>query len=335
MENYIPSEYYRNFCEGNNITFTDREIAVMLRNNTRLPLLTKIAALKKLASETKDEVLKSDITAWEEFTNELLKRMRVHRRGEAFYSVSCIYGASTGNIFDSLESALKWLENHPDEFGEHIIAKQGYFSEGTSELEYDCAVEINRAREIVSVYEPYDVKPTVVEKNEFIPFANPFERGDIVRDSRNGNVGVVETEREDWMEFLNDCEKANIPYNSVLKDIPDNNGVKIRSAVFSKRKHKRFNFSLSGLDIVFAEKNSLSRSGTINKEIVQPIYLEKLTENELRALLEFDKNIITNNEMICRISDLFCYRIGLAAFSKVLIQWSIQKKYGKYGDICV
>lgn len=335
MKNYIPSEYYRNFCEENNITFTDREIDVMLRNNTQLPLLPKISALEKLAVETNDDALKIENTAWVEYKNKLLERMRDHRRGEDFYSVSCFYGTSTGNIFDSLESALKWLENHPDEFDEHIIAKQGYFSESASELGYDCAVEINRTGEIISVYEPYDVKPMVVEKNEFIPFVNPFERGDIVRDCRNGNVGVVETEREDWIGFLNDCEKANIPYNSVLKDISDNKGIKIKSTVFPKRKHKCFNFSLSGLDIVFVEKNSLSRSGIINKEIVQPIYLEKLTGNELKALLEFDKNIITNNEMICRISDLFCYRIGLADFSKVLIQWSVQKKYGKYGDICV
>lgn len=44
---------------------------------------------------------------------------------------------------------------------------------------------------------------------EFVPFANTFERGDIVRDCRNGKIGVVETSREKWNDRFRAYARGN------------------------------------------------------------------------------------------------------------------------------
>lgn len=286
MLEFIPSEFYRNFCEKNNIKFTDRERAAMLHNNMQLPLMKKLALLEKLAAETNDTELKNRIGAWLEYQNKLLEKMKNHIKGEDFYLVHCYYGISINGIFDSLESAQKGLKKLSDGMDNHIITKEGIFGKNKSELGYECAVEINRTGEIVSVYEPSDVGGGVGLKDAFIPFANPFERGDIVSDCRTGEIGVVETSQEKW--------------NNLLK----------RSV-----NDKSLSFSAAVLNVQHLGKKNLDYSH------IQPIYLEKLPLNENGKPECFDtKNNINDNLITC-ISLLLREEIALSTFTSVLLKW--------------
>lgn len=303
MENFIPSEYYRNFCKENNIVFSDRERAVLLHNNMQLPLAGKIALLEKLAAETSDRELKNEIEAWTEYKSKLLERMKNHRAGEDFYLVYCCVIPSVEGIFDSLENAQKALEKLPDDTENHIITKESFFGENPSELGYECAVEIDSSGEIISVYEPFDVSGGIRIKDKFITFANPFESGDIVRDCRNGKIGVVETSQK----------KRN--------DLPKNG-----------ENNKAHDFSGAFLAVQFLDFFYDNSSG-LHMEYIQPIYLEKLPLNEKGIPKCFDTKGSFNEYMICCVSRLMKGECSLDTFISVFLEWREEQIYKKIKSI--
>lgn len=287
MESFIPSEYYRNFCKENNIKFTDRERAAMLHNNMQLPLIKKLALLEKLAAETSDAELEGNILAWLEYQNKLLEKMKNHIKGEDIYLVHCIYGVCINGIFDSFESAQRELDKLSDGKDNHIITKEGFFGKNKSELGYECAVETDRSGEIISVYEPFDADGRVGLNDAFVPFVNPFERGDIVRDCSSGEIGVVETSQKKWNDLLKRSEKD-----------------------------KCLSFFDAALTICFLNKSGLKSSR------IQPIYLEKLSLNEEgKPKCSDAKNQINANLIAC-ISRLMREEMGLDNFTSVFLKWN-------------
>ena len=293
MENFIPSEYYRNFCKENNIAFSDRERAVMIHQNMQLPLIKKIALLEKLAAETSDSELKNEIRSWVEYKNKLLEKMNNHRTSEDFYLVHCCGIPCVNGIFDSLESARKGLEKLSDDMDDnHIITKEGFFDKNPSELGYECAVEIDSSGEIISVYEPIDISGGIGIKDEFIPFANPFKRGDIVRDCRNGKVGIVETSQKKW--------------NDLLKHEENN---------------KAHGFSCASLSVQFLKPFFYDNSSGFHQKHIQPIYLEKLPLNEKGIPESFDTKNNLEEDLITCVSELMRGWISLDVFMSIFLEW--------------
>ena len=292
MENFIPSEYYRNFCKENNIAFSDREHAVMLHQNMQLPLIKKLALLDKLAAETSNDELKNEIVSWIEYKNKLLEKMNDHRVGEDFYLIHCCGVPVVNGIFDSFESARKGLEKLTEDMDDHIITKEGYFGKNPSELGYKCAVELSRSGEIISVYEPFDISERIRIKDEFIPFANPFERGDIVRDCRNGKIGVVETSQKKWSDILKNGEE-----------------------------NKSHGFSGAALSVQFLRSSLFDNGCGSHREHIQPIYLEKLPLNEKGIPESFDTKNNLEEDLITCVSELMRGWISLDVFMSIFLEW--------------
>ncbi len=73
MKNYIPSDYYRQFCEENNIVFSDRERITILLNNFDITMKEKLAELEKIAAESSDSELKDAIEIRIKTTREFLE----------------------------------------------------------------------------------------------------------------------------------------------------------------------------------------------------------------------------------------------------------------------
>lgn len=91
MHEFIPSEYYRNYCKENGIEITDRSLAAAILNgylesmDNETPLFEeKFRALKKIAAETEDNELKALISEATENKETALENLK--KGGE-----NCIY----------------------------------------------------------------------------------------------------------------------------------------------------------------------------------------------------------------------------------------------------
>lgn len=295
MYEFIPSEYYRNFCKKNNIKFTDCERAAMLWDNSSLPLEKKISELEKIASATDDGELKDEIEAWVEYKNKSLKMAKNPCKGKELYLVSTLqHGeAVEAQVFDCFENAQKFIASFCGGKTGYMIAKVKISDENAATVgaEYECVVEFERSGEVIDSwnYKPFSRGNVGYV---FIPFANPFERGDIVRDCRSGKIGVVETSWYEWNDFL----KRN-----------ENN--------------KAYDFSDAALIVQFLDEDSLIH------EHIQPIYLEKLPLNEKGIPKCFDtKNNITDDLITC-VSELMRGEIQLDIFMSIFLEWREERIY--------
>lgn len=295
MENFIPSEYYRKYAKKNKIVFSDRERATMLWENSTLPLEKKISEFECLTSETDDGELKSTIASWIEYKNKSLEMASNCRKNEEFYLISTdLYGTTAETrVFDSFENARKHMAAVLDGKESYMIAKVELSNKNSPKAGayYECVVEFDQSGEIIDAwnYEPFSYGKVGFE---FIPFANPFERGEIVRDCRNGNIGVVETTRSEWNDFL----KRN-----------ENN--------------KAYDFSDAALIVQFLNDDHFGHSH------IQPIYLEKLPLNEKCIPKCFNTKSNFNEYLICCVARLMNEECSLDMFMNVFLEWREEQIY--------
>ena len=295
MENFIPSEYYRKYVKKNKIVFSDRERATMLWENSTLPLEKKISEFEKLASETNDGELKCTIESWIEYKNKSIEMAANCRKNEEFYLNSTdLYGTTTETrVFDSFENARKHMTAVSNGKESYMIAKVELSDEKSPKAGayYECVVEFDRYGEILNAwnYEPFSYGKVGFK---FIPFANPFEHGDIVRDRRNGKIGVVETSQDEWNDFL----KRN-----------ENN--------------KAYDFSDAALIVQFLDDDNFSHSH------IQPIYLEKLPLNEKGIPKCFNTKSNFNEYLICFVSRFMNGECSLDTFMSVFLEWREEEIY--------
>lgn len=295
MYEFIPSEYYRNFCRKNKIVFSDREHATMLWDNSSLPLEKKISELEKIASETDDGELKDVIEAWAAYKIKSLETANNPRKGEELYLVSTsLYGeAVEARVFDCFESAQKFIASFCGDKTGYMITKVKISDENAAAVgaEYECVVQFDRSGEIIDAWS-YKSFSLGNVGYDFIPFENPFERGDIVRDCRSGEIGVVETSQEEWKDFL----KRN-----------ENN--------------KAYDFSDAALIVQFLDEDSFIH------EHIQPIYLEKLQLNKkgIPECLDTKNNI--KDDLITCVSELMRGEIQLDIFMSIFLEWREERIY--------
>lgn len=295
MENFIPSEYYRKYAKKNKIVFSDREHAAMLWVNSALSLEKKISEFEKLAFETDDGELKSTIESWIEYKNKSLEMAANCRKNEEFYLISTnLYGATAETrVFDSFENAREHTAAVSDGKVSYMIAKVELSAENSPKAGayYECVVEFDRSGEIIDAWNCESFSYGKVGF-EFIPFANPFERGDIVRDCRNGKIGVVETSQDEWNDFL----KRN-----------ENN--------------KAYDFSDAALIVQFLDDDHFGHSH------IQPIYLDKLPMNEKGIPKCFNAKSNFNEYLICCVSRFMSGECSLDTFMSVFLEWREEQIY--------
>lgn len=180
---FIPSKFYREFAEKNELSFSDSARVSIILNNTLLTLGRKRALLDEIAASTDDVKLKDDLRAWAVRIDKALEEAH-SRRGDEVYRLSIPDYDHETRIFSSFEAARNYERDHFDD-GEKgfSVIKVKFSDEKTSilgEVEM-CGVRFNKEREIMSVW-CHDDTPPAMPRFGFIMVEDPFERGDIVRD---------------------------------------------------------------------------------------------------------------------------------------------------------
>lgn len=288
MDNYIPSEFYRNFCLEKNITFSDYEWSTIIWNSSDMPLNKRLAELEKLAGKSMDNVFKQAIDVLITNTHDTFNLVCSSENG-------CVFITEINDIpFDEFEAARKYCEKAAIK-KEYDIKKYRILSSGDNanyrKSYYVGGVCFNAENEIIDVWDNELRYPNKFT-NIFIPFANPFERGDIVRDCISGKIGVVETSQSEWNDYLK--QNAN---------------------------NKAYDFSDAALIVQFLDDEGFRHSH------IQPIYLEKLPLNEKNIPICFDIKNNFNEDLLCCSSELMRGDIALDAFLSIFLEWREERIY--------
>ncbi|MCM1166626.1 MAG: hypothetical protein NC299_14685 [Lachnospiraceae bacterium] len=275
---YIPSKFYREFCAAKGIRFTDRERATMI-NNCGLTLKERLSAFEKIAAETDDDELKI-------YLEKLVKETRGLFEAFCRAEEGCVYSADDVP-FAEFENAKKFAEKYSEQ-------KSYSIDKYTVNGERLGGARFSADGQLIDVWDA-DVHFPNEFTNRFIPFKNPFERGDIVRDT-SGCICVVETSQSEWNDFLKRAE------NSKSYDFID------ASLVVE---------SLSECDYGFMHSH------------IPPIYLEKLPLNEKGVPKNFDTKNDLEQDLITCVSELMRGETALDFFMSIFLEWREEKIYGK------
>ncbi len=278
---FIPSEYYRKFCEKNNIVFSDRERVTMLLNNPRLTLKEKLDELEKIAAESSDAELKKIIEVRVSAALGLLETICASENG-------CVFLVEDRGIaFDNFEAAREYCKTRRKENIYNIEKRRILLHwDGSSKFhDSSCGgVRLNADCKIVDIWDTDAVFPDKLT-NCFIPFRNPFERGDIVRCCQTGKTGVVETSQKEWNDHLKRAET-----------------------------NKAYDFSDASLIVQFLDDDGFSHAH------IQPIYLEKLPD-ENGVPICFDTKNNLKEDLITCVSELMRGEIQLDIFMSIFLEW--------------
>lgn len=283
LKEFIPSEFYREFCAKNDITFTDRELASMVYNDFDMPLNAKLSKLEKIALATADGEFKQAIGDRIAKTRRTLDMVCSSESGRVFI-------ADMDNApYDNFEAAQKYCQAANPETGYEIKQYIVLSSCGDpSNLKhYVGGVRFNAKNKIMNVWDngvEYPDKFT----DSFVPFVNPFERGDIVRCCNSGKIGVVEDSQRGWSDHLKRAEN-----------------------------NKAYDYMDSALIVQFLEENDL----VFIHSHVQPIYLEKLQLNKNGVPKCFDVKSRLGEHLICYTSWLLKEECSLDVFTSVFLEW--------------
>lgn len=283
LKEFIPSRFYRDFCVKNNITFTDRELASMVYNDFDMPLITKLEKLEKIALASADGEFKQAIGDRIAKTRRTLDTVCSSENGRVFTT------DMDGVPFDEFEAAQKYCEANSEkgyEIRKYLVLSS---CDDPSDFQkyYVGGVRFNAKNEIIEVWGSGVEHPDKFT-NSFVPFANPFERGDIVRCCGSGRIGVVETSQSEWRDYLKRAES-----------------------------NKAYDYMDSALIVQFLEENDL---GFIHSHI-QPIYLEKLPLNKNGVPECFDVKNKLGEHLICYTSWLLKEECSLDVFTSVFLEW--------------
>lgn len=223
------SDFMRNYYQQNGITFTDSEQATILWNSViPLPKAEILDALKEIADQTKDNLLKTQI--YERLDAER-KVERRFRENDGRYFFICTPSENTlegewdrgkewdSSYFTTLEAAIAYGKKESD--GIFTIEKrifEDYLTDDNQEDNTDeaDAVPVNAwytkdGTQIQCSCWPYEfgVRGKLGEygdpsrfENAHICLQNPFEIGDIVRDVVRLQPAVVQTSQETWNRCL-------------------------------------------------------------------------------------------------------------------------------------
>lgn len=234
MTQLIPSEFVRNFYKKHEIEFSDRERAAILQNNENMPLEDKLSEFRELADMTEDSDLKSELGS---ILSRYAERLELLKNNE---EKRCIYFVEREYCFFGYEKALERAKLSRGGSDSSCRIEKYLIGDNPSEKNhFQISADINGDGKMLQISgENFHSEIT----SGFVPFENPFERGDIVMDCNSREIGVVETSQKHWAELI---EKS--------RENPD-----------------KFTFADSALSVEFV------RCGGFRKREICPIYLEKI-----------------------------------------------------------
>ena len=340
MENEIMSEYYRNYLNENGIELTDRQRALMLWFDKQILLDNKLNELEKLLDKTDDELLKDEISKAVKKRREDLEFMKQQTENSVY---KLDISARADDLFNSFEDACEFCEHlstYIKNRGEnYCIYKIGirpgnYYSEHLGQVLFNTDREILGAVNFMKNW-GYDSSMTLPPPDFlFEPFPNPFERGDIVRDYRNRNIGVVETSQENWKKILSLGEifKKQWYYVKGLYKPSDEERKRLIELYPGEMVSSLFESGSVGVCVNFLG------DGDIKPDSIQPVYLEKLPLNKKGIPESFDTENNSAEYLLCKISDLLrgerylgmgIFGSELYHFSKTFMEWAAEKEYSR------
>ena len=287
--------------EQNNLRFTDFEAAGLIYNSHLTPE-ERHRRLEALAAETDDARLKSQIATRLQVDREDMDVFKNNAEGYVYVVNSKEDGEDCPcGYFANFELAYEHGKKQGCKFsiekyrlvgwgGMEPLKGKGYFNPNISDRtdpaelvkEYDdddfplpdgcfkynedgvltyfhCANELRDDKEVMSML--YDLNRF---ENAFIFMSNPFELGDIVKETESGEVGIVETSQAEWNDF----------------------NEKIRSS-----KLAGCDFSDACITVEF-----LCDSGTFSHNHVNPAFLEKYEPKKG----DDDYDILTMGSDLCK-----------------------------------
>ena len=243
--NYIKSKDVRAYIKCTGWQFSDSEIGTLIFHSG-MPYHALHRALEELAEKTADEELRRQIgerIAYDERCREIFTT----NDGGFFFEV-CVDGDSkewahgeAAGHFASAELALAFmagkdvpftvkkyqivgvreplvksaLRRNPRLFSEKLVQERPYEGAPVSEFSYDAEGSlVGYWTDEISDEERSRADDWGASRfeNRFFPLPNPFALGDIVRMADDpDSLGIVETSREDWAEWMRWAGKRKLP----------------------------------------------------------------------------------------------------------------------------
>lgn len=223
MIELVPSEFIRKYYNENGITLSDRERAAIIINLSTLPMENELAELEKIAAETADGELRSDI---ENFTRERRAAVESVMRKDDGYVYSIKYWGETPTLFYDFETAKSFADHSKKESYE--IEKIKITGQNKQPTAHDLfgALYFNSSGELKGVWTDKFLYFKQLS-DSIIPIVDPFERGDIVINWATKEIGIVETSQKQWRELIGSpdrsvlygVETSNITVSSFIPEI--------------------------------------------------------------------------------------------------------------------
>ena len=251
---YIRSKDVRAHIKDTGLRFSDSEIGTLIFHSG-LPYQELHRALKELAEQTADPELRRQIGERIAYDDRCRERFETNDGG--FFFAVCVdgggkeqaYSEAVGH-FASVELALAFMEGktvpftvkkyqivgvreplvksalrrNPRLFSGKLVQERPYEGAPVSEFSYDADGSLVRYwTDEISDEERSRVDDWGESRfeNRFFPLPNPFELGDIVRMADDpDSLGIVETSRKDWAEWMGRVQKRKLPldyYDSFIR----------------------------------------------------------------------------------------------------------------------
>lgn len=238
LKNLIPSETVRNYILEKKWTFTDSQKACILSYHD-MPLRMLYPRLRSIRDNTADMVLKKQLEEYISIEERGFDAFRenndrcciyvvmeeMYKKGDYFpqgYFFNCDEAYEFAAKRNEKEKHLFMIEKHlihganiPDKY---MQSKRAPFNYAVS------LVEFNKDGEAIyldsrEVPHPKDLEWTNFD-NMFFEVPNPFEKGDIVRNTVTGDCGIVITSQKQWHEHIEKCQ-CSYPNNYVCDSTVD------------------------------------------------------------------------------------------------------------------
>ena len=251
---YVKSKDVRAYIERTGLRFSDSEIGTLLFHSG-MPYHELHRALKELAEKTADQELRRQIgerIAYDERCSETFRA----NDGSFFFAVSVDAGSEEWEYdeaighFASAELALAFMKGKKAPFtvkkyqivglreplvkavahvnprlsSKNLIQELPYKGMPVSEFTYGADGSLVRYwTDEISDEERSRVDDWGASRfeNRFFPLPNPFESGDIVCMADDpDSLGIVETSREGWAEWMREVRKRKLPleyYDSFIR----------------------------------------------------------------------------------------------------------------------
>lgn len=306
MVNLPISDYIKNYYRKHNVVLDDFTQAVIIASEPQkwLDWSKKLSILREIAENTEDEGLKLQIR--DHIAYKLREKAWFMDNQSGRYGYSCTFG-----VFTTFDEAIECEKQNGE--SEIEIIKYDKSLKGLVPFEATIAAQGIWDKDGTTIFQLWSYtleespKDTYGKKKRFdenivIPCVYPFDRGDIVRDIRTGEIGVLQTSREDWECLIRRTETDE--YQTVLC-----NNVKVRTVSTYNGPH----LVDSSIYLLHLEKIAETQCG-IDKNILRCIF-RTMDENIMIT------DCLSDTDAERKIGLWFYYGDGVPQNDEIAFNW--------------